>query len=336
MTTQKLPVFLTVDTEIWPYKYGWPKASSLNLTDKDLAKQFAYCILGMTAQGELGLRYQMALLNRHGLRATFFIEALHAAAVGDRWLAETVGMVTQAGHDIQMHAHTEWLSDASDPALPPHNKQFIREFSIPDQVRILSWVKKRLERCGAKKISAFRAGNFGASLDTLSALAQIGVPIDSSYNKSFLGNACMINAPEILHQRCSLGQTDEFPVTVFMDYPGHFRPIHLAACSSAEIERALLQAWHRGWNSFVMLWHGPELLRTDFNDNGPARPSRIVIRRFERMCSFLAENRDKFQTMMFGDVTPSTPALDEDFAPLNSTPMLTAHRLFEQVIGKVL
>jgi hypothetical protein len=335
MSLRKLPVFLTVDTEIWPYYAGWPKRR-LQSGERDLARQFDHCILGATTQGEFGVRYQLARLNDHGLRATYFVEPLHAAAVGEKWLAETVGMIVRAGQDVQMHAHTEWLSDARDPALPPQYQQFIRQFSFPDQVRILAWAKQRLESCGAAKIVAFRAGSFGANLDTLRALSTIGVPIDSSHNRCYLGGPCMIDTRPALYQRRSLDGIEEYPMTVFLDYPGHFRPAQLAACSSAEIERLLMQAWNRGWASFVMLWHGAELLQPDFNPNGPGQPSGIVVRRFERLCRFLAENDDKFVTLRFSDAVSGGAETDVPPAPLNSSPLLTAHRMVEQLVGRFL
>jgi peptidoglycan/xylan/chitin deacetylase (PgdA/CDA1 family) len=334
MNLQKLPVFLTVDTEIWPFKPTWPE-SSLEPDEKDLARQFDHYIMGTTRQGEFGLRYQMARLSRHGLRATFFVEALHAAAVGEKWLTETIGMILEAGHDVQMHVHTEWLSDARDPALPPRHRQFIREFPLPDQVRILAWAKQRLKQCGVNGIRAFRAGNFGANLDTLTALSEIGVPIDSSYSRCFMASDSTIDASSQPQQRCSLGPSEEFPATAFIDYPNHFRPAQLAACSSAELERALLQAWDRGWHSFVMVWHSNELLQPHFY-NGTTRVSAIVVRRLERLCNFLAHNRDKFETMLFGDVRLPGPPLNTSSTPLNSSLMLTAHRMVEQAIARYL
>src|SRR5262249_11015926 len=105
-TTRRLLVLPTVDTEVWPFRPGWPNVR-LAPGERDLACQYERCILGATDRGEFGLRYQLDLLNRHGLRATFFVEPLHAAAVGDRWLKEMVGTIVEAGQDVQLHAHTE-------------------------------------------------------------------------------------------------------------------------------------------------------------------------------------------------------------------------------------
>jgi len=329
-----LPVFLTVDTEIWPHKRGWPN-QRLATADKDFTRQFDHCILGKSTAGELGVRYQMRQLSRHGLKATFFVEPLHAAVAGEKWLRETVGMIVQTGYDVQMHAHTEWLSDARDPDLPPAHRQFMHQFPMAEQLRILAWAKRRLELCGAR-IVAFRAGSFGANTDTLKALRQAGVGIDSSYNRSFIDGNCLIDTGGDLQQACSIGGVVEFPVTVFVDYPGHFKPVQLAACSWAETKRALMQAWHRQWRSFVILWHGTEMLQPEFNPDSPARPSPIVVRRFERLCQFLAANRDKFQTMLFGDVAVPSVEPNGPSAPLNSNPVLTTHRLIEQVVGRFL
>jgi hypothetical protein len=61
-----------------------------------------------------------------------------------------------------------------------------------------------------------------------------------------------------------------------------------------------------------------------------------VVRRFERLCRFLAANRDKFRTPFFGDVPIPAAGPDVSCDPLNSNPVLTTHRLIEQVVGRFL
>jgi peptidoglycan/xylan/chitin deacetylase (PgdA/CDA1 family) len=330
---RKLRVFLTVDAELWPYKPGWP---DVRLTERDrvLDRQFDHCILGRTEQGEFGLRYQMACLNRHGLRANFFVEPLHSAAVGERWLAETVGMILLAGQEVQLHAHTEWLSDADDQGLPHGFKQFMRDYPLEEQARIIAWAKQRLERCGAGRLIAFRAGNFGANSDTLQAVRRAGLAADSSYNRCYAtGNRTIDIGQDVFQPRTIEGVT-EVPMTVFTDYPGHYRPAQLAACSSWELERALWQARSFNWRSFVILWHGPELLRPGFRPDRRARASAVVLRRFERLCRFLDRNRDKFETPLFSEVAPTDLLADDLLPRLTSNLFLTAHRVAQQAIGR--
>jgi hypothetical protein len=330
MTTNRLPVFLTVDAEVWPYKPGWPEIR-LEDGDRNLARQFEHCILGRTDGGEFGVRYQTAMLNRHGLRATYFVEPLYSAAVGDRWLCETVGMIRAAGHDVQIHAHTEWLSDADDPELPRSYRQFIHQYAVDDQTRIVAWARRRLEHCGARGLRAFRAGSFGANRDTLRALHRAGVPIDASANRCYAGVTCLLEAPD---QPAEIGGIAEFPMTVFRDYPGHLRPAQLVACSTHEMERALWQARDYAWRAFVILWHGSELLHPGLENGRPSRPSAVAVRRFEWLCHFLGKHRDSFETLSFAEIDPRTYVAEDARPELTSNVLLTAHRMAEQMIGR--
>jgi len=137
-----------------------------------------------------------------------------------------------------------------------------------------------------------------------------------------------------MYQRTRLAGVEEFPVTALRGWWGRFRPMHLVAMSWREMERTLEQAQSRGWDSFVVLWHGWDLLRPGFKWHQPARPSSIQLERFERLCRFLSENSNRFQTMLFGDQTVEHVAHKASPKPLTSTPLLTAQRFAEQIVGR--
>src|SRR5207248_4475141 len=90
----------------------------------------------------------------------------------------------------------------------------------------------------------------------------------------------------------------EFPVSIFRDWPGHWRPAQLCACSSGEMEHALDTAERRGWPAFVIVWHSFELIK-----RLKARPDPIMLRRFRRLCGFLQKHRDRFETRVFSETT---------------------------------
>jgi hypothetical protein len=328
MGSSKLSVFLTVDAEIWPFEPFWTRGPS---DDKrvDLTREFEHYVLGATDQGEFGIRFQMEMLNKHGLRACFFVEPLHAIASGKRWLSETLAMILAAGHDVQMHTHTEWPCAGIDRALAQH--RCMHQYCFEDQVEILSIGRRLLQECGAPPPVAFRAGNFGANADTLRALRSTGAAIDSSVNHCYAGRTCMIEAP---CQPAILEGVLEMPITVFHDYGKHLRPVQLAACSSFEMEHALWQARRAGWQAFVILWHGAELVRRRRTHKGPSLANRILVQRFQRLCHFLRAHRDHFETAVFSELDcdrfPSLPAL----APLSSNPALTADRMLEQALAR--
>jgi hypothetical protein len=124
----------------------------------------------------------------------------------------------------------------------------------------------------------------------------------------------------------------EFPVSFFRDFPGHYRHAQLVACSSREMENALLDAWRHDWYSFVIVSHSFEMLTR----RAPVRPDRIVVKRFEHLCKFLAKNRDKFQTCVFADIDATTIPEEFPSEPLVSGGIHTVWRVVEQLARRVI
>lgn len=329
-----LHVFLTVDTEIWPFVTGWP-VTALPPAKADFSAEIAGYIRGETASGDYGVPFQIEMLNRNGLKATYFVEALFAGKAGAGHLRDIVRLVQDGGHEVQLHAHTEWLRELSDPDLPARFQQHIRQFSEDEQTRIIARGVANLRQAGARKLCAFRAGNYGASFDTLRALARNGIAYDSSHNTCYMDSDCWMPTGRPLLQPQRMEGVVEFPVSFFSDYPGHYRHAQLCACSFQEVRTALLDAWQAGWYAFVIVWHGFELVR---NVGQPDRraPDPVVIGRFKRLARFLGENRDKFRTTLFSEVDAAAIPVGIAGGPLRSRPWHTAWRYAEQLASRML
>ena len=94
-----LEVFLTIDVEAWCDEWS-------NL-DAQFPAAFQRYVHGPGGQG--GLPTQLQVMNDHGLKSVCFVEPLFAGRFGQAPLAEVVGVVQQAGHEVQLHLHTEWV-----------------------------------------------------------------------------------------------------------------------------------------------------------------------------------------------------------------------------------
>ena len=283
-----LDVIFTVDVEIWCG--GWH-----NIDERFPAAYRKY-IHGPTPSGELGLPYQMQVLNDHNLTGVFFVEPLFSARFGSEPLADLVGLVESAGQETQLHLHTEWVDEARDPLL--HNvsgkRQHMRFFSLDDQIELIKIGKRMLCDAGATNINAFRAGNFGFNRDTLLALAENGIAFDSSYNASILGSDSGVMPGVELTEPALCDNVHEYPMTVFNDGTSTLRHAQLTACTWAELEALLWQALEQRRNAFVILSHGAELLNT-----AKDRADPVVVDRFRKLCAFLDKNRDCFRTQGF-------------------------------------
>lgn len=314
-----LDVFLTADVEIW--------CDSWVDLDCKFPEAFQRYIYG--PHGKYGLPYQLAILAEHGLVGTFFVESLFATRFGLDPLAEIVGLLQAHDQEIQLHVHPEWVSESTKPLLAHvrERERLLRSFSVEEQTLLIAEGLRLLTQAGAKKINAFRAGNFGFNTDTLCALAANGISFDSSYNARILGPESGVEPGMMVVEPVRCAGVFEYPVTVFNDGTSRPRPTQLTACSYREIEGVLWQALALGRKSFVFLFHNFELLNQRKN-----RPDYVAVKRFEKLCRFLGQHRECFRVRGFQDLVGTT--VTQQPPPLISPLWKTGLRVVEQVLRR--
>jgi hypothetical protein len=320
-----LTVLITVDTETWPYSPGWREEG----LECDLRRD----IYGITEDGQFGLGFQCGLLRDHGLKAVFFVEALFASVVGINPLRQVVQTIwNHDGQAVELHAHPEWVKYfADDAGIPrPSNLQHFHQLPFEQQVSLLELASSNLRSAGVGQIHGFRAGNFGADLATCRALAALGVPFDFSYNAAFLNRDCRFDLTERLFAPTFLGGVTEYPMSYFEDYPNHIRPAQLCACSSQEMQLALIRAWQSGWSCFVILSHSFELIKDRKCLHGKTRLNPTALRRMEKLCKFLKDNNDRFETTTCEALSAVSEPTAQAGTPLRGSLLNTLARYCEQ------
>jgi hypothetical protein len=316
---EPLKVFFTIDTELWPLNAGWQQTA--------LEEEAAYYVYGQTPVGSFGLPYQLDVFGTHNLKAVFFVESLFATVMAEERLGEIVWLIKERSQDVQLHIHTEWLQ-----LLQAARVSYMKDYSESDQTAIIQVAAQALRKAGSGTIQAFRAGNYGANNDTLTALNRAGIPFDTSYNPAFLSSQCGIRTKGILFQPACFAGTWEIPVSSFFDLGSHLRPAQLCACSVDEMRHALNSAWQAGWRYFEIVSHSFELLQKA-RGGKPAQPNKLIVSRFESLCAWLESNRDRFLTVDFRDLS-ETSLISAGAPPLRSHPLRTAVRMVEQVVGR--
>lgn len=313
-----LDVFFTVDVEIWCD--GW-----LDI-ERKFPESFQKYVYGQTSRGSFGLPYQLQVLNAHGLTGVFFVEPLFSACFGNEPLAEIVGLINEAGQEVQLHLHTEWVDEAKEPLLKNSDskRQHLRYFSSQEQAILVTAGINFLRQAGAEGVNAFRAGSFAFNRDTYGALKSNGIAFDSSYNASLLGTTSGVLPGVTAVDSFACEGVFEFPMTVYKDGTPVLRHAQLTACSYRELEGLLWQAAERERRSFVFLSHNFECLNGAKN-----RPDDVVVKRFERLCSFLSRNRDAFRVRGFRGLQPQVAA--QQPTPLVSPLWKTGARMIEQI-----
>jgi peptidoglycan/xylan/chitin deacetylase (PgdA/CDA1 family) len=263
-------LLITVDTEL---------SFLLHQRGVNLEDNIRLSIDGEVGGQNYGIGWQMDQLERYGLKGVFFVDPMPALVHGPEFLKPIVAQIEGRGHEVQLHLHSEWLASATVSPVQGRRAHNIGDFSLDDQLVLLSTARRLLEQAGASPITAFRAGNFGANDDTLRALAQLGVAWDSSLNPAYLGRGCGIGTEDgALGPEYRLGVW-ELPISGIADWPGGFRPAQVCAMSATEMRDGLRHAVRHGHGAFVVVTHSFEMLSRDRR-----RPNRAVMRRFTELC----------------------------------------------------
>ena len=313
-----MQVYITVDVEVWPTRVeGWPHRPLER--HQECAQELGAYLAGHTDGGEFGIPYQLAILRKNRLKATFFVDPFFSFALGLGALARVVGMIEGAGQAVALHVHPEWLTDPRCEGLPSFRGPMIADYPLDEQLRMISLGIARLREAGASPIPAFRAGSWGAGSDTLEALRRAGILVDCSLN------ARMPQSFAHLAERTAL--QDATPIQGLIELPASRlddrstpdgRVVSLVGNSASEIEFMLDECLTAGRKDVVLVLHSNEFVKTErLWRSLPVTPRRIASRRFEVVCSFLGARQDSMPTRLVTDAiaSPTRAAAVADFMP---------------------
>lgn len=291
-------VYITVDTEVWPqHGGGWPHRPLP--PDYGCERELDAFFLGRTRQGDFGLPFHLEMLRSRSLEATFFVDPLFSFALGIEPLRQIVGMIRDAKQTIGLHLHPEWLTDSRCRGLPAFRGPYISQYSLEEQRELIRRGLERLHESGAPRATSFRAGSWGADVDTLRALMQEGILVDSSLNAASADSLPSLPGRAALQEPVNVEGVVEFPLSRLDDRVARWgRPLSVTGTSWSEMRFALESCHEAGRQNFVLVMHSNEFVKTERLWKGrPPTPRRIAVRRFERLCDYLQANRDRFATV---------------------------------------
>lgn len=314
-------LILSFDVEIWCN--GWERL------DDEFPRAFERYVFGHSRTDGGALPKTLDILRRHALKAVFFVEPLFAARFGLASLREIVDLI--AGHDqqIELHLHSEWADEIRPRPLPhiDEKRQHLQQLSFNDQLTLIRMGRDLLHDAGAKEVSAFRAGSFGANSDTFRAVEAAGLTVDSSINA-----AASVSVPDLrntvdMFQPSRIGTLLSLPLTVFRDGIGRMRPAQIGSCSFSELRQLIDIGIHACWPVMTMLSHNFEMLRP-----GSTKIDPIVLRRFEQLCAYVASHPGISMPSgnLLASISPSGDTID---LPRITLPA-TAQRYGEQLLRR--
>jgi hypothetical protein len=299
-------VLLTVDTEfMWG---GYVRGASWQ---ENLA--LSYDPAGV------GIPYQLGRLAAHGLKACFFVDPMPALVYGIEPIRLMVEPILAAGQEVQLHLHPCW----ADPAKPVFE---LTGLDPQRQIELVRTARDLLVEAGAPSPTAFRAGGYAADLATVEALATLGIAYDSSHNGSHHPSPSALPLDPRRIAPALLDGIVEIPVTQIGQRAGGLRHLQICAVSFDEMRAALLHAAGNRHPVATIVGHSFELAA-----RGGRRANPVLVRRFERLCDFLADHRERLPTAHFADL--ADVSVDADASPLPVSPLRTAARMAQQLWG---
>lgn len=299
-------VLLTIDTELrWDRHLGgasWQENVALSFDPAGV-----------------GVGHQLQRLAAHGLKACFFVDPMPALLYGIEPIRCMVGPILAAGQEVQLHIHPSW-ADPADPVFE------LTGLGPERQLELIRIARDLLIEAGAPPPVAFRSGSYAADPATLEALAELGIAYDSSHNGSHhpWPSALPLD-PRRIAPALSAGVV-EIPVTQIEQSRGRLRHLQICAVSFDEMKAALLHAADNDHPVVNIVGHSFELAA-----RGGRRPNPLLVRRFEKLCSFLDAQSERLPTAFFSDLA-GLP-LDAEAYPLRSGALRTASRMVQQAWG---
>jgi hypothetical protein len=262
--------------------------------------------LGMMGEygGEsYGLPLICDILSRNNLKATFFLEPFNDDL---GWPGETEPVahyLMEQGQDVQLHVHPNHVHYGLHQAGTPGKKtdqmadldvKWQRELIVRGADLIESWT-------GIRPI-AFRAGNMGASEQTLLALQEAGLWIDSSYTFPYVGGQCLFEENQRYNGSKWYGDVLEVALSAFDQarFPGLHpsKPVDLMGSSFEECRDVARMICDAGADAVPIL-HSFSLFKVRDKQYNGGKLNRVVTRRFERFCQWMDEHREQYPPRTF-------------------------------------
>ena len=253
-----------------------------------------------------GLPLICDILNKNNLKATFFVEPFNADLGYPGETEPVVRFLVEQGQDVQLHVHPNHVHYGLHKSGEPYQRT--------DQMADLdrNWQKVIIERgaallekwTGTRPI-AFRAGNMGASEETLLAMQEVGLWIDSSYTFPYVGGQCRFLEKERYNGSKWYDDVLEVALSAYQQpkVPGLHpaKPVDLMGSSFAECRDAVKMICDAGADAVIIL-HSFSLFKVRNKQYHGGKLNRVVTRRFEKFCQWLNDNSKIYPPRTFSDL----------------------------------
>jgi peptidoglycan/xylan/chitin deacetylase (PgdA/CDA1 family) len=295
-------VHITIDTEF--SSCGYFNAPP---TGHPVGEQAVRCVVNGRSEG---LGFLLSTFAEHGVRATFFVEALHTTFFGDDPMGAIAREIHFAGHDVQLHLHPSWMACMAPGARDRPTRPAADNLAELDRDAARQAIVQGLEafdRWGVPRPTAFRAGNLQASPPTYEALASVGIPVASNLGLGVFRPS----EPElqIMNGRRAVRGVVEVPVTTYRElWPTgaqRLKTLSITGSSFAEMKQIISMSRDAGLEDVVLLTHPFEFVKRGDGQYERLIRNRINQRRLIALCRHVADPRNGLRSATFRERTPA-------------------------------
>jgi len=281
-----------------------------------------------------GLDYILETLNYFGIKATFFVEALGATRWGIEPLRKVCSLIEDYGQNIQLHIHPAVAKISGIE----NNGDRLWKYDKAVQKLFIEIGLANLKSCGIENIQSFRAGDFAADFNTLSAMEELGLYISSNRD---LDQKSSIHTKvndyfSIKNDASTHNQILDLPITAFRSplsiLDGKYRHIEISALSFKEMKTGLTKMVKTGYSCATILTHPGEFFRLV---NGKVVPIKKNCIRLEKLLKFL-ENRDDMKTDVICNCLPEIQLPQKSPSEIRLNLSHSIMRLFSQIFNRIL
>ena len=152
---KKLTIFITIDTE-------------------DDYFDIPRLITGEGLTGNPGIYKILDITETYGFIGNIFLDVYSHVNFQPGVLESIAKSIHNRGHAIELHSHPNYAKRLN------FYKDYIYKYPLEEQIQILEYGKRLIYQWTGEYPIAHRGGAYAANEDTLAALHQIGIPIDST------------------------------------------------------------------------------------------------------------------------------------------------------------
>ncbi len=184
-------ILLTCDTEV-----GELHADRLDA--------FEVFIEGKVQNQEVGVKLINSIASEYGAIVEHFVDVYPYERYGEEKFKSLCNNIINSGHKIGLHTHP---SGKYDP-----KRKYMWQYSLDEQKEIIKFGKEKIKEWTGIDVKSHRAGGYGADNNTLRALKEDNILIDSSF--FYMNEKCKINY-NFLNKPSLINEVFEIPVSVY-------------------------------------------------------------------------------------------------------------------------